>query len=343
MPTIIDQQQRTYRPVRLKSEQQFEGAVQALSDQIFGPGSIYIPIKKRLRRDNLVTIPDGYVVDMADPGTPKLYVIENEIVSHDPFKHIGIQMLKFVTSFEEIQLRIRTFIMEYITAHKKLLARLEESRQRSDSRNIDNYLDRAVYGGFHGIVVIDEAQEELHRVLQKINADISVLELKTYESEDGMRIYEYDTLYDEDEEFEEGGSGRKRRRLSAEEIAQKRARRLQCDTIVVPAQAEGFRKVFLGENQWWAMRIGPAMKDRIRYIAAYQVSPVGAVTHIAEVAQIRPYRDTGKYGVIFKQPAVQVGPIKPRDTRFSPQGPIYVRRDRLLSAKAARGCTVGSG
>ena len=334
MPTIIDQRQRTYRPVRLKSEQQFEGTVQALSDQIFGPVSIYIPIKKRVRRDNLVTIPDGYVVDMADPGSPKLYVVENEIVSHDPFKHIGIQMLKFVTSFEEIQLKIRTFIMEYITAHKKLLARLEESRQRSDSRNIDNYLDKAVYGGFHGIVVIDEAQEELHRVLQKINADISVLELRTYESEDGVRIYEYDTLYDEDEEFEESTSGRKPKRLTVEEIAQKRARRLQCDTIVVPARAEGFKKVFLGENQWYAIRIGPAMKDRIRYIAAYQVAPVGAVTHIAEVAEIRPHRDTGKYGVIFKQPAVQVGPIKPKDTRFSPQGPVYVQRDRLLSAKA---------
>jgi hypothetical protein len=334
MPTIIDQRQRTYRPVRLKSEQQFEATVQDLSDQIFGPVSIYIPIKKRVRRDNLVTIPDGYVVDMADPGNPKLYVVENEIVSHDPFKHIGIQMLKFVTSFEEIQLKIRAFIMEYITAHKKLLARLEESRQRSDSRNIDNYLDRAVYGGFHGIVVIDEAQEELHRVLQKINADISVLELKTYESEGGVRIYEYDTLYDEDEEFEESRSGRKQKRLTAEEIAQKRARRLQCDTIVVPAQPEGFKMVFLGENQWWAIRIGPAMKDRIRYIAAYQVAPVGAVTHIAEVAEIRAHRDTGKYAVIFKQPAVQVGPIKPKDTRFSPQGPIYVQRDRLLRAKA---------
>jgi len=35
---------------------------------------------------------------------------------------------------------------------------------------------------------------------------------------------------------------------------------------VVPAQAEGFKKVFLGENQWYAIRIGPAMKDRIAEI-----------------------------------------------------------------------------
>jgi len=333
MPIIIDQRQRTYRPVWLKAEQQFEATVEQLADQIFGPASVYIPIKKRVRRDNLVTIPDGYVVDMADPGSPKLYVVENEIVSHDPFQHIGIQMLKFVTSFEEIQLKIRNFIMEYITSHKKVLACVEEWRQKSDSRNIDNFIDKAVYGGFHGIVVIDEAQEELHRVLQKINADISVLELKTYESEDGVRVYEYDTLYDDEEEFEEGRGSRRPRRLTAEEIAQKRSRRLQCDTIVVPAQPEGFKKVFLGEHQWWAIRIGPAMKSRIKYIAAYQIAPVSAVTHIAEVAEIRPYKDTGKYVVIFKQPAAQVESIKPKDLRFSPQGPVYVQRDRLLSAK----------
>ncbi|HAL92615.1 MAG TPA: hypothetical protein DCM68_06290 [Verrucomicrobia bacterium] len=102
---------------------------------------------------------------------------------------------------------------------------------------------------------------------------------------------------------------------------------------MVPAQPDGFKRVFIGENQWWAIRIGPAMKDRIKYIAAYQVAPIGAVTHFAEIADIKPYKDTGKYVVIFKQPAVAVEPIKPRDTRFSPQGPIYVQKDRLLNAK----------
>jgi len=334
MPTIIDHRQRTYNPIRLTSEAKFEEVVNQLSDQIFGQASIYIPVKRRVGRENLITIPDGYVIDMADPGAPKLYVVENEIVSHDPFRHIGIQMLKFVTSFDDIQLKVRNFIMEYITSHKRLLARLEESCERSDSRNIDDYLDRAVYGEFHGLVVIDEAHEELHRVLQKINADISVLELKTFESEGGARVYVYDTLYDDDEEVEATTKKQKRKPVSSEEIARRRARRLQCDTIIVPAQPDGFKRVFIGENQWWAIRIGPAMKDRIKYIAAYQVAPIGAVTHIADIADIRPYKDTGKYIVIFKQPAVSVGPIKPRDSRFSPQGPIYAQKDRLLNAKA---------
>lgn len=333
MPTIIDQKQKKYRAVQHTSEQRFEDIVWQLSDQIFGQASICIPIKSRVGRDKLVTIPDGYVIDMADPRLPKMYVVENEIVSHDPFKHIGIQMLKFVTSFDEIQLKVRNFIMEYITTHKRLLARLEEARQRSDSRNIDNYLDKAVYGEFHGIVIIDEAQEELHRVLQKINADISVLELKTFESEDGNRVYIYDTLYDDDEELAPTYKKSAKSKISTADVVKMRERRLQCDTIIVPAQSDGFKKVFLGENQWYAIRIGPAMKDRIKYIGAYQVAPVSAVTHIAEVLEIRPYKDTGKYIVIFKQSAVAVGPIKLKDGRNSPQGPVYVQRDRLLSAK----------
>jgi len=329
----MDKNQKTYNLVRLTSEDKFEEIVHDLADKIFGLSSIYIPIKKRIGRENLVTIPDGYVIEMADPCSPKLYVIENEIVSHDPFKHIGIQMLKFVTSFDDIQFDVRRFIMEHITSNKRLLARLEESRRKSDSRNIDNYLDMAVYGGFHGIVVIDEAQEELHRVLQKINADISVLELKTYESDDGARIFVYDTLYDDEETLEPANRTIKRRPLTSAEIAKKRTRRLSCDTIIVPARGDGFKKVFLGQNQWWAIRISPAMKDRIRYIAAYQVAPVGAVTHLAEISEIRPYKDSGKYTVIFKQRAAKIRSIQPKDTRFSPQGPIYTQRSRLMKAK----------
>ena len=52
--------------------------------------------------------------------------------------------------------------------------------------------------------------------------------------------------------------------------------------------------------------IGAAMKDRIKYIAAYRVAPISAVTHIAEILDIKPYKDTGKYVLIFKRPAQEI-------------------------------------
>ena len=41
------------------------------------------------------------------------------------------------------------------------------------------------------------------------------------------------------------------------------------DTIIVPAQKEGFEKVFLGENCWYAIRISGGMLQNIKRIAGY--------------------------------------------------------------------------
>jgi hypothetical protein len=115
---------------------------------------------------------------MTIPDDPKLYIIENEIVSHDPFKHFGIQMLKFVTSFDDDQVKVRNLIMTEISSNPVSLKRLEQGCSESGSRNIDNYLDKAVFADFKGLVIIDEARKELYKVLERINANISVLELK---------------------------------------------------------------------------------------------------------------------------------------------------------------------
>jgi len=332
MSAIIDTAGRLFRPYTYEKEHEFEQSVVALADQIFGPSTIYVNVKKRVGND-IVTIPDGYVVDMTEPDTPRLFVVENEIVSHDPFKHIGIQMLKFATSFDDARAPVRKFLMSEIATNKSRLSRLEEGTRRSTSRNVDAYLERAVDGDFRGLVVIDEARHELHRVLEKINANISVLELKTFISEDGGRLHQFDTLYDEDEELPLALAA-ERPGMSQEERAARRQRRASSDTVVVPAREEGFKRVFLGENQWYSIRIGAAMKERIRYIAAYQIAPMSAVTHIAEVKEIRPYQDTGKYVIIFKDPAVELDrPIPVKESKNAPQGPIYVQREKLLGAE----------
>jgi hypothetical protein len=102
----------------------------------------------------------------------------------------------------------------------------------------------------------------------------------------------------------------------------------------VPAQHEGFQKVFLGENAWRAIRISGGMLPKIKYIAGYQTQPVSAVTHVAPVARIEPYGDTGKYQLLFSEPAKQIGPIPLGKT--SPgamQGTRYTTRAKLETAK----------
>lgn len=331
MAVIVNQRGLLFQPYIYETEQELERDIVAQADRIFGPSSIYIDVKKRVKGNNIVTIPDGYVIDMADPDDPKLFVVENEIASHDPFRHIGIQMLKFVTSFDDAQRSIRNFVLEEISREPEKIRRLEEGAEKSGSRNIDAYLDKGVYGEFRGLVLIDEAREELHQVLMRINANISVLEFKSYVAPDGSRLFEFDTLYDEFEKPEEAEESGRSTDPSA--VAFRRQRRAKADTIVVPAREDGFKEVFLGQDQWYAVRIGAAMKDKLRYIAAYQVAPVSAVTHIAEIKEIRPYKDTGKYQLLFAGPAEQIGPIQLGEGKNSPQGPVYVRREALLQAK----------
>ena len=303
-----------------------------LADRLFGENTIYVDVKKKIKGNNIGVIPDGYLIDMTIVDEPKLYIIENELVTHHPYKHIGIQMLKFVTSFDDDKLTLRTSIMDEINKHPEQLKRLKTCCDKSESRNIDSYLDQAVYSDFKGLVIIDEAKPELNKVLNRIAADISVLEIKTYQSIEGDFAYEYDTLYGTDEDMVHTIK-KQSKKASTTDRNKRRERRLQCDTVVVPAREEGFKNEFLANHHWFSIRISAAMKDRIKYLATYQVAPVSAVTYVAEVKDIKLYEDTGRYILTFTGPAKKIRAKKMKDVNRSPQGPLYVKYKDLMKCK----------
>jgi hypothetical protein len=110
------------------------------------------------------------------------------------------------------------------------------------------------------------------------------------------------------------------------------------DTIVVPAQKEGFERVFLGENSWYAIRIGGGSLDKIKYIAAYQTQPISAVTHVAPIERIEPYGEEGKYKLIFSEPAKLLE--KPIPYGDAPQGYMqgtrYTNIEKVKTANEVR-------
>lgn len=109
------------------------------------------------------------------------------------------------------------------------------------------------------------------------------------------------------------------------------------DTIIVPAQKEGFDKVFMGEDCWYAIRISGGMLDKIKYIAGYQTKPVAAITHYAPVARIEPYGEHGKYKVVFSEKAKSIGPIPFGDAPpGAMQGPRYTSFAKLQAAKSVK-------
>lgn len=106
------------------------------------------------------------------------------------------------------------------------------------------------------------------------------------------------------------------------------------DTIVVPAQKDGFETAFLGAHAWWAIRIAAKHRDHLKWIAAYQVTPISAVTHIAQIDHLEPFGDEGKFKVVFAGPPIALS--KPIPFGQAPlgamQGPRYTTRTILDQA-----------
>ncbi|MBI2936433.1 MAG: GIY-YIG nuclease family protein, partial [Chloroflexi bacterium] len=106
------------------------------------------------------------------------------------------------------------------------------------------------------------------------------------------------------------------------------------DTVIVPAQKDGFERLFLGEDCWYAIRIRSGMLDKIKYIAAYQTQPTSAITHYAPIARIESYGEEGKYKLIFSKKAKPIVPIPLGDAPPGAiQGPRYTTFTRLQRAK----------
>ncbi|HEY5049023.1 MAG TPA: GIY-YIG nuclease family protein [Rhizomicrobium sp.] len=110
----------------------------------------------------------------------------------------------------------------------------------------------------------------------------------------------------------------------------------ELDTIVIPAQLEGFKEVFLGEDCWYPVRIAGGRLDQIKYIAGYQIKPVQAITHYARVASFEPYGENGKWKLIFSEkakeivPPIPLGPDAPRGLL---KARFYTSFAKLKSAK----------
>jgi hypothetical protein len=282
-------------------EKDFEVAVVSQVERIFGDHRIYVDCKRRIgAKGGKKSVPDAYLIDLSQPSEPLLYLVENELSSHELFEHIGVQLLQFSVSFSQSRRLVKQLLSEEILSRTPLKHRFETFLTQGSFRNLDHLLDTLVdHGKFRAIVIIDEETDDLHAVLNSLNFPVEIIEFRTYENEKGDRIYQFEPfLADVEIVPEVKRKAKKARRLS------------DLDTLVVPARPGGFERVFLGEHRWWAVRIHPSMAQQLKYIAAYQVKPLSAITCYAPIRSIEPWKDTGKVVVNFSEPAREIGPLK---------------------------------
>lgn len=109
------------------------------------------------------------------------------------------------------------------------------------------------------------------------------------------------------------------------------------DTVIVPAQEEGFKEEFLQNKCWYAIRISGGKLNEIKYIAAYQTAPVSAITHYAEVDTIEAYGDGRKYKLNFKGEPIAINPIPFGAAKTgSLQSSRYTSLEKMLKVKSVK-------
>lgn len=314
-------QGNVYVPYEYGLEAEFETDVIRFASSIFGPKAVYIDVKKRIGQDNILTIPDGYLIDFSFESDPKLYIIENELAVHDPYRHIGQQLLKFAISYKASGRVIKAFLLDHILKQEKGRRLVEEGLAKAGYRNIDDLLDGLIFDKpVIAVVIIDQITSDLENVLRQLAMKTDIIEFQKFVCGSDV-IHKFTPFQQEVRDVV--GSGEPK--IDPDEW----------DTIVVPANEEGFKEVFLGENCWYQIRMSSSMIDRIKYIAAYQTLPISAITHIADIARIEKYKDTNYYIVYFKDKAREITAIplpEGKKRGVAPQGPRYTSLKSLKKA-----------
>lgn len=323
-------QNEVYQEEQFESEERLEDAIHEVSVQLFGENRIYLDIKKRIgSKGSIQNIPDGYLVDLTSQREPRLYVVENELAIHEPLKHIAAQILQFSLSFETLPQKMKGFIKDRLTKDKQALQKCQEYAESNGFENIDYLLEQMIYkkDSFSAIVIIDEMPAELETILlSRFKFPVEIITLKRFSTSNGKRLYQFEPfLADVSPIIDDGRGSKNTKTVDPSEI----------DTIVVPAREDGFREVFIGENCWYAIRIHPSMVSKVKFIAAYRVAPISAITHLAQVKEIKQWKDSNKYILYFTGRANEIEPIKlvPKGKVKALQNSRYTAIEKLKAAK----------
>jgi hypothetical protein len=306
--------------VPFEKESDLEDAVHEVKEALFGLRRIYLDDKKQIGSQGKTNnLPDGYLLDLTDNEEPKLFIVENDLASHQHLKHIAVQILEFSLSFESSKIKVKNIIKEMLQKRPEAWKVCQHYAKENKYENVDYLLESIVHRreAFNALLIIDEVHEELETVLiSRFKFPVEIITLKRFRNEKGTILYSFEPfLYEVEEDTKKI------------EIA-------SVDTIVVPAREDGFQEVFIKKNCWHEIRLNASMIPKIKYIAAYQVAPISAITHMAEVQSIEQWKDTNKYIVFFKEPAVKIknvplGKMKGK----APQSSRYSSRQRILDAE----------
>lgn len=120
-----------------------------------------------------------------------------------------------------------------------------------------------------------------------------------------------------------------------EESQEKILSTIDWDTLVCAAKEEGFKRAFIGQKAWWAVRLNTKTISFIKYLAIYQVAPESKITYYGKVGKIEPFENTNKYKLYLDGDPIKLErPVGLGDNpHLKPQGPKYAKLSVIKKAK----------
>ncbi|MFO3395012.1 hypothetical protein SCZ83_16590, partial [Legionella pneumophila serogroup 8] len=303
------------------NEAELEQAIQKVKFDLFGDNRFYLDIKKKIGKKGVhANIPDGYLLDLSN-NIPRLYFVENELSSHDAFKHIAAQIIGFFASFDAEPRKIRNILLEELNQNYELKNICNNYISLHNYRNFDHFLDCLIDNLRSVLIIIDEEHIALENfVIPRLNIHVDVLYLARYQSVDNNYIYHFSPFLQNVIEDNNGV------------VRVKNINPLEIDTIVVPIREQWFQN-FLTESRYYGLRLESSMRERIKYIACYRVSPISAITHLAKIKSIEPWGNTGKWFINFEKiEEIKAISLNKNGKVKAPQNHRYTLRNKLLNA-----------
>ncbi|MEM3890745.1 MAG: hypothetical protein QW282_01120 [Nitrososphaerales archaeon] len=161
-----------------KNEHDLESIVEEHYKEIFGEESIYFGKKKISSLSEIGSMPDGYAITLYP--SPKWYVVEVELSTHPMFEHILSQLSRFIAGIESESTKRKLIdYMDREISSQPFTRELIKGKFEEVYRFVSNLIHKPpTY-----LIIVDEKTEELEDVVKRLQAEINVLELKTFERE----------------------------------------------------------------------------------------------------------------------------------------------------------------
>lgn len=316
----ITSDKKEYALLDFANEAEFEKAVIENQKMLFGKDSVYIDVKRRIGQGNHRGIPDAFLIDFSDSKNPQLYIVENELASHDVYSNITEQIARFSTSVISSQNQIREVLLKAIRENSETAKEIEKQLPNTVFKTAVELMVYLVEKEIKVVVAINEITADLNLAFKIFKSPPDVILLQRYQFGSDI-LYYYEPMREEIEDIEGEKS--------------KTGRAADFDTVVCAAFEDGFKRAYLENNAWWAIRLSQEAREKLKYLAIYEKAPVAHIKHYAEIERIESYKDTGKFKVYLKNKKtikpIGLGTGKQGE---APQAPRYTTLEKLLSAKS---------